>query len=350
MTVSPFDHPLLSAILGDDETARLFSIESELAAMIAFERALSEAEAAEGIIEQAASDAIVAAFASFAPDMQGLRAGVARDGLVVPELVKQLRDAVGEPHGAKVHFGSTSQDVIDTALVLRLKPAVERFDRQLDELIDRFVAMNARFGDKGLSGYTRMQLAIPIHVSDRIAAWRQPLERHRQRLAEQSPRLLVVQFGGAAGTLEKFGDKGTALRKAVAARLGLGDASQWQSQRDSLADLANWLSLVTGSLGKFGQDVAMMALDGKEIALTGGGGSSAMPHKRNPVIAEVLVTLARFNATQLSGMHQALVHEQERSGTNWTLEWMLLPQMVVATAAALRLAIELTGRIESLGS
>ena len=150
--------------------------------------------------------------------MQSLRAGVARDGLVVPELVRQLREAVGEPHGAQVHFGGTSQDVIDTALVLRLKPVVERFDRQLVELIGRFVAMNARFGPNGLTGVTRMQAAIPIQAADRIAAWRQPLERHRQRLSEQLSRLLVVQFGGAAGTLEKFGDKGPALRKAVAAR------------------------------------------------------------------------------------------------------------------------------------
>jgi 3-carboxy-cis,cis-muconate cycloisomerase len=350
MTVSPFDHPLQSAILGDDEAARLFSIDSELAAMIAFERALAEAEAAEAIIDQAAANAIVAALASFAPDMEKLRAGVARDGLAVPELVRQLREAVGEPYGAQVHFGGTSQDVIDTALVLRLKPIVERFDRQLAELIGRFVAMSARFGGNGLSGFTRMQLAIPIHVSDRIAAWRRPLERHRQRLAEQSSRLLVVQFGGAAGTLEKFEDKGAALRKTLAARLGLGDTQQWQSQRDSLADFASWLSLVTGSLGKFGQDVALMVQSGGEIALAGGGGSSAMPHKRNPVIAELLVALARFNATQLCGMHQALVHEQERSGTSWTLEWMLLPQMVTATAAALRLATELTGRIESIGS
>ena len=165
MTVSPFDHPLLSAILGDEETARQFSAESELAAMIAFERALAEAEAAEGIIDQAAADAIVPALARFSPDMAKLRAGVARDGLVVPELVRQLREAVGEPHGAKVHFGSTSQDVIDTALVLRLKPVVERFDRQLVELIGRFVAMSARFGSRKLTGVTRMQAAIPIHVS-----------------------------------------------------------------------------------------------------------------------------------------------------------------------------------------
>src|SRR5262245_53771653 len=108
MSVSPFDHPLLSAILGDEEAARQFSVEAELAAMIAFEGVLAEAEAAEGIIDQAAADTIVPALAKFSPDMTGMRAGVARDGLVVPELVRQLREAVGEPHGAKVHFGSTS--------------------------------------------------------------------------------------------------------------------------------------------------------------------------------------------------------------------------------------------------
>jgi 3-carboxy-cis,cis-muconate cycloisomerase len=158
-----------------------------------------------------------------------------------------------------------------------------------------------------------------------------------------------VQFGGAAGTLEKLGDKGPAVRAALAAKLGLGDAPQWHSQRDALAEFASLLSLITGSLGKFGQDVALMAQAGSEITLSGGGGSSAMPHKQNPVKAEALVALARFNATQLSGMHQALVHEQERSGAAWTLEWLLLPQMAVATAAALRLAAELAGQIESLG-
>ncbi|TIV46791.1 MAG: 3-carboxy-cis,cis-muconate cycloisomerase, partial [Mesorhizobium sp.] len=140
-----------------------------------------------------------------------------------------------------------------------------------------------------------------------------------------------------------------AVRAALAAKLGLADAPQWHSQRDALAEFAGWLSLVAGSLGKFGQDIALMAQGESDIKLAGAGGSSAMPHKQNPVKAEALVALARFSATQLSGVHQALVHEQERSGAAWTLEWLILPQMVVATAAALRLAAELAGRIESIG-
>ncbi|WP_137932576.1 3-carboxy-cis,cis-muconate cycloisomerase [Mesorhizobium comanense] len=349
MTVSPFDHPLLSALLGDEEASRHFSVEAEIDAMLEFESALAEAEAQNGIIARDAAAAIVTALASFRPDTALLRAGVAKDGVAVPELVRQIRVAVGEPHGDKVHFGATSQDVIDTSLVLRLKATVEHVSLLLTETIIRLTSLEEHFGDRALTGMTRMQPAIPIKVSDRVTSWRAPLQRHQERLSEQSSRLLVVQFGGAAGTLEKQGGKGPAVRAALAAKLGLADAPQWQSQRDALADFAGWLSLVTGSLGKFGQDIALMAQGGTDIALSGGGGSSAMPHKQNPVKAEALVALARFNAAQLSGMHQALIHEQERSGAAWTLEWLLLPQMVVATAAALRLAAELAGQIESLG-
>ncbi|WP_378946036.1 3-carboxy-cis,cis-muconate cycloisomerase [Mesorhizobium sp. ANAO-SY3R2] len=350
MTVSPFDHPYLSVLLGDEETARQFSVEAEVAAMLAFECALAEAEADEGVIAVDAARAIAAVLTSFEPDMAALAAGVARDGVVVPELVRQLRAAVGALHGGAVHFGATSQDVIDTALVLRLRPVLDRLDVLLAQLVAALAGLEDRFGANPLMGRTRMQAAIEITVADRICAWRGPLERHRARLAVLRPELLVVQFGGAAGTLEKLDDKAASVRSALAEKLGLGDAPQWQSQRDRLADFASLLSLITGSLGKFGQDVALMAQDGSEIALAGGGGSSAMPHKQNPVAAEVLVTLARFNATQLSGMHQALVHEQERSGSAWTLEWLLLPQMAVAAAASLRQANALAAQIASIGA
>jgi 3-carboxy-cis,cis-muconate cycloisomerase len=349
MTVSPFDHPLLSSLLGDEETARAFSAASEIAAMIAVERALVEAEVAERVVEPAAARAILTALDSFTPDMGKLKAAVARDGVVVPELVRQIRLGVAEPFREQVHFGATSQDIIDTALMLRLKPIVERFDGLLADLTGHLAALDFRFGGRTLTGVTRMRPAIPIRVSDRVAQWQQPLERYRERLKERSARLLVVQFGGAVGTLDKLGDKAAAVRAGLAARLGLADVPQSHSQRDAIADFASWLSLATGSLGKFGQDVALMALSGSEIRLSGGGGSSAMPHKQNPVAAEALVALARFNATQLAGMHQALVHEFERSGAAWMLEWLILPQMVTATAAALRLAVVLAGQIESIG-
>ncbi|BCM20626.1 3-carboxy-cis,cis-muconate cycloisomerase [Mesorhizobium sp. J8] len=349
MTVSPFDHPLLSGLLGDEEAARHFSVEADIDAVLDFERALAEAEAELGVIPRDAGTAIVAALAAFRPDTARLRAGVAKDGVVVPELVRQIRAIVGAPHDAYVHFGATSQDVIDTSLVLRLRRAVEHIGLLLSENIVRLVSLEQEFGGRALTAMTRMQPAISIAAADRIASWRMPLERNQQRLKEQAGRLVVVQFGGAAGTLDKLGDKAAAVRAALAAKLGLADAPQWHSQRDALAEFAGWLSLVTGSLAKFGQDVALMSLTGSDIKLSGGGGSSAMPHKQNPVKAETLVALARFNAVQLSGMHQALVHEQERSGAAWTLEWLVLPQMVVATAAALRLAAELAAQIESLG-
>ncbi|MGH7006025.1 MAG: lyase family protein, partial [Alphaproteobacteria bacterium] len=219
---------------------------------------------------------------------------------------------------------------------------LEQLDAALARLADRY-------GSRTLMGRTRMQAAMAIAVADRIGAWRAPLIRHGARLRSLAPSLLVVQFGGAAGTLDTLGGKGEAVRRGLAARLELGDGAQWHSQRDRLAEFAGLLSLISGTLGKFGQDIALLAQAGDEIVLEGGGSSSAMPHKSNPVAAELLVTLAGFNALQLSGLHLALVHEQERSGSAWSLEWMLLPQMAVATAASLRLAQQVMETIRSIG-
>jgi 3-carboxy-cis,cis-muconate cycloisomerase len=165
--------------------------------------------------------------------------------------------------------------------------------------------------------------------------------RHRDRISTLENEVAILHFGGAVGSLDKLGDKGVGVARRLATKLGLRAILRARhSERDGQAALASWLSLVTGALGKMGQDIALMAqTEMGEIRLaSGGGGSSALPHKVNPVGAEMLVTLARFNATMVSGMHQSLVHENERSGAAWTLEWMLLPQMVVATGAATRTA------------
>ena len=350
MTYSAFDHPYLSGLLGDEAVAAEFSVAADIRAMLAFEAALARAEARHGVIPAASADRITETCRAFSPDVAAMRRATASDGVVVPELVRQLRAAVGEAAAEHVHFGATSQDVIDTSLMLRLKAIVELFSGRLGGVISALEECDRQWGERSLTGRTRMQAAIPITVSDRLRNWIEPLLEHQDSLDAIDHDLFAVQFGGAAGTLEKLKGKADAVRETLAEELALVDCPQWHSQRAAIADFAHLLSLITGSLGKFGQDVALMAQAGDEIVLAGGGGSSAMPHKQNPVGAEVLVTLARFNATQVSGVHQALVHEQERSGSAWTLEWLILPQMVGATGAALRLATELAGNIRRLGA
>lgn len=340
MTVSPFDHPFLSGLLGDDEIARHFSAEADIAAMLAFEVALAQAEADEGLIPRAASGAIAVVARNFEPHIASLNRAVARDGVAVPEFVRQLRAKAGEPHAGHVHFGATSQDVIDTSLALRLRPALGVLASRLAMTIDTLAALSKRDGNVPVMAHTRMQAAIPVPASRKIASWREPLVRHQHRLARAREAVQVLTFGGAAGTLDKLGAKARPVTERMAAQLDLGlSAPTRHSERDGTAELASVLSLIAGSLGKMGADIALAAqFEVGEVRLASGGSSSSMPHKVNPVGAEMLVTLARFNATLLGGMHHALVHENERSGSAWTLEWMLLPQMMVAAGASLRTA------------
>ena len=337
MSVSALDSPILSALLGDAEIAAYFSIEADIRAMLAFEGALARAQALVGLIPTDAAAHIAAVCDAFSPDVASLAKGAAQDGVVAPALVKLLRAKVGAPHDAHVHRGTTSQDVVDTSLILRLKPVLTLVEARLRAVVESLRALATSQGAIKLMGRTRMQRALPIHAADKLRGWREPLERHIGRLDELRPRLLIVQFGGAVGVRGDLDGEGEAIVAELARLLQLGAGPCWQVERDALVELASWASLVTGSLGKIGADIALMAQNEiGEVKLAEGGGSSAMPHKSNPVRAEALVTLARFNAALLGAQHQALVHENERSGAAWTLEWLVLPQMIVATAAALR--------------
>jgi 3-carboxy-cis,cis-muconate cycloisomerase len=346
MTVSVFEHPFLAGLLGDEEIGGQFTVEADIAAMLAFEAALARAEADAGLLSRTDAARITEVCTGFRPDVASLRKAVGTDGVVIPDLVRQLRDAIGEEAAKSLHLGVTSQDAIDTSLMLRLKKVFYILAGRLFAVTKSFEKLDAQFGTRALMGHTRMQAAIPITVSDRLASWKTPLVEYSERLVQQR---FPLQFGGAAGTLDKLKDKAAHVRLALAAELGLSDQPQWQSQRLPVADIAHILSLITGSLGKFGQDIALLAQAGDEIKLQGGGGSSAMAHKQNPVAAETLVALARFNATQIAGIQQSMVHEQERSGAAWTLEWMILPQMAMATGVSLKLAGQLADNILSLG-
>jgi 3-carboxy-cis,cis-muconate cycloisomerase len=213
----------------------------------------------------------------------------------------------------------------------------------LAELIDALAGLADAHRGTVAVARTRFQQAVPTTFGLKAAGWLAPLPRHRQRLAELKTRLLVVQFGGAAGNLSALGSRGVEVMEALARELGLGcPPLPWHNQRDTLAELASWLALVTGSLGKLGLDVLLLAQNEVgEVREAQGGGSSTMPQKSNPVRAEALVALARRNATLVGGMHQATLHAQERDGAAWQLEWAILPAMVETAAAALSHAREL---------
>ncbi|MDF1719695.1 MAG: 3-carboxy-cis,cis-muconate cycloisomerase [Minwuia sp.] len=348
MAIGAFDHPLLAGLLGDPEVATWFTVDAELAAMLDFERALARAEAKCGIIPDVAARSILATLDGFVPDVTALSAASARDGLIVPALVRQMRAAVPDPHKQHVHFASTSQDVIDTALVLRLAPCLDIFAVRLGAVCRQVEALVEAAGDRPLIGRTRMQRAVPVRYADRLTNWLIPLQELGADLARVRGASIRLQCGGAAGTLDKLGNDGPAVARALGAELDLPvPEHHWQTNRHGLAGLAHWCAGVTGALGKIGQDIALMTQNElAELQVTSGGGSSAMPHKVNPVAAEVLVALARFTATQSAGMQHVLVHEQERSGAAWTQEWLLLPQVIAATGTALIRARGLLDSVE----
>ncbi|MBX2805859.1 MAG: 3-carboxy-cis,cis-muconate cycloisomerase [Hyphomicrobiales bacterium] len=348
MSFSKISDGLLACIAGDAELAALFSAEADIEAMLQFEIALAQSQAVHGVIPVEAASAIEAGLRGFALPSAKLEAGVRRDGLAVPGMVALIRGMLDDKTAGYFHFGTTSQDAIDTSLMLRLKRVAGIFVERLTALKEKLERLRRDHGHKPLMARTRMQAALPITAGHRIDQWRIPLGVHAARLDAMQQAGFPVQLGGPTGTLDKLGDKGGAVRRSLAETLGLSDPGRcWHTDRMFLADWANLLSMVTGSLGKLGQDVALMSQTGvAEVTISGGGTSSAMPHKANPVNAELLVTLARFNAILSPALHHALIHEQERSGAAWTLEWMVFPQICITAGAATLHADKLLDQID----
>ena len=336
---------LLSALAGDDEIETLLADVAQVASMVRVELALAQASADAGLIAGAVAEAIAAGLKGFAPDWDDLAAGMARDGVVVPALVAQMRRCIAAPHADALHKGATSQDIVDTALVLQLGAVIAVLVARLTDLLDGLGRISGQHGTRPLIAHTRMQQALPFTLGEKLATWIAPLQRHLAGLQAVRRSLLVVQLGGPIGDRSSFGTHGDAIARGLARQLDLGLAEPWHAARDPLVGFASLLALLTGTLGKIGMDVGLMAQNEAAVTITGGGGSSAMAHKSNPVNAEVLVALARYNAGLAGTMQQAMVHENERSGAAWTLEWLTLPQIVVTAGASLRLARALVGQL-----
>ncbi len=339
MYAYPFSGPGLSGLLGDREVETMFSCAAVLGRMLRFEAALAKALFNEEEISARVFNEIVAALNSLELDIDSLTTASVRDGVHVPELVRQARSALPPDCRDAFHRGTTSQDVIDTALTLTLvefnRVAVER----LHEVKQHLTLLHRKHGDQKVIARTRMQPAGSFLVANRICTWLNSIERLIRESKGAKEQVTVIQFAGPVGVRNALPiGNPDRVAKSLASELGLRDpGASWQTDRSRIANYASWLNSVTGALGKMGMDVCLMAQNG-EVHYSGGGKSSALPGKSNPVGAEILVTIARFSSVLISGIHHAVIHEQERSGSSWTLEWMILPQMCLVTAAALRTA------------
>jgi 3-carboxy-cis,cis-muconate cycloisomerase len=338
--VSAADSAILGPLLGDAEIAACFTDAAAVEAMAAFEVGLARAEARHDVIPASVAAKIAEKAQGFVADFQEMGQSTAASAVPTIALVKQMRAHINDEASAYLHWGATSQDVIDTALILRLRKVLGILEGRLEGLTHALAEQARRHRDTVLPARTRYQQALPTSLGLKLASWLAPLPRQLARLEQMKPRLLCVQFGGAAGTLSALGGSGVAVMRSLADELGLhAPPMHWHSQRDALAELGSWLSILTGVLGKLGQDIALhQQSEVGEIRESNDptrGGSSTMPQKANPIGAEAMVALARFNAGLLGTLHQALVQENERGGPGWQLEWMTLPQMLTSAGAAL---------------
>ncbi|WP_313137390.1 lyase family protein [Paracoccus jeotgali] len=333
---------LTDGLFGDAELSAVMDAPAAITAMLTVESALARVQGRLGVIPAEAARRIDAAAGELTPDPAGLLDAAAQAGIAAQALVGALKAACPD-EADWAHFGATSQDIQDSALVLQLRAALLVIEARLVTL-DRALTAKAReFAEQPIPARTRFQIAAPTTLGAKIAVWRAPLRRHLQRLEQMRPRLLMVSLHGAAGTGAALGQRMQPVRAALAAELGLGAHDvPWHAARDAVVELGGWLALVTGSLGKIGDDLILLGQSEiAEVQAGRGGGSSTMPQKSNPVAAEALVTLARLNAGAVGTLHQAMIHAQERDGSALGIEWQTLPQMVVRTGAALRLAREL---------
>lgn len=349
MTVSPFDSPLYRDLFTDPEIARLFTDSAEVRAMMLVEGTLAKTQGALEMIPAESGDFLHRAAMELQIDPGGLRAETGQNGVPVPALVAAFRKAMEAPeHAQYLHWGATSQDIIDTGLILRLRQALTLISRHQDRLLSGLAQLSGTHAETPMAGRTYGQTATPTSFGAVVAAWGWPHLNHRARLTELRPRLLQVSLSGASGTGAAFGENARALRQSLAAALGLNDPGHsWHSTRDNIGELAGWLTSVAGSLGKLGDDLIMMSqTDTGEIRFGNSGASSTMPQKQNPVGASVLVALAHHVNGLNTSIQTAMLHRQQRDGAAWFTEWLTLPSMVMATAKGLSIAADLVTTLE----
>ncbi|WP_306132129.1 3-carboxy-cis,cis-muconate cycloisomerase [Roseivivax marinus] len=337
--LTALDSPLWGPSFVDDDMRELVSADAFVDACVTTEAALARAQARLGIIPKEAAEGISAAAETLELDRERLAHETAVVGYPILPLVEQMSAACG-PAGKHLHWGATTQDIMDTATVLQLRGGLDLIERRLDAVRDALATLARDHRDTVLAGRTHLQHALPVTFGWKAAVWLSALDRHKERLAQVRPRLLVVQFSGASGTLASLGDRGLEVQAELAAELDLGVPDiTWHAMRDSVAEAVQLMALIGGSLGKIACDVSvMMTTEVGEVSepfARHRGASSTMPQKQNPISCELILAAARLLRNHATTMLDAMIHDFERATGPWHLEWSAVPEGFALASGAL---------------
>ncbi|MEQ3624619.1 MAG: adenylosuccinate lyase family protein [Celeribacter sp.] len=327
--VTALDSPVWGRSFADDEMRTIFSADRYIAACVEVEVALARAQARLGIIPKEAAEGISAA-AKRPLDPERLARETEVVGYPILPIVEQIAPAAGDA-GRYLHWGATTQDIMDTATVLQIREGLALAATRVDTIRAALAKLAREHRDTPMAGRTHMQHALPVTFGYKAATWLSGFDRHAERLEQLLPRVLVVQFSGASGTLASLSGRGLEVQAALAEELGLAvPAITWHSIRDGVAEAVQLLALIGGSLAKIATDVAvMMTTELGEVAepfVRHRGASSTMPQKANPISCELILAGARLMRNHAAAMMDAMIHDHERATGPWHLEWSAVPE------------------------
>ena len=347
MPAFPTSTTVLDSILfrdafGTPPMREVFSDFSLISRYVEVEIALAQAEARCGVIPPEAAAEIARRADVSSLDFDLLRRETEIVGYPILPLVHQLVKQCGEA-GRYVHWGATTQDIMDSAVILQVRDGLSIIEADISALRGILADLSRRYRDTPMAGRTHLQQALPVTFGYKTAIWLAMFDRHAERLEQLKPRVLVGQFAGAAGTLASLGDRGFEVQRAFCQQLGLGiPVSTWHVARDGLAAVVNLFGLVTGSLGKIALDIMIMAstefAELYEPFVKGRGASSTMPQKRNPISSELMLAACKGVRQHAGLMLDAMVQDFERATGPWHVEWMAIPESFLLTAGALHQA------------
>ncbi len=340
MPASLIDSAVFRDIFSTEAMRGVFSDENRVRKYLDFEAALARAQARLGIIPKEAAEEICRHCNATEIDFAKLKTQTERIGYPVLPVVQQLVGLCRDGLGEWCHWGATTQDITDSATVLQIREALLLIERHLDGIAGALAALARKYRDTPMAGRSNLQQAVPITFGYKMATLLAAFARHKQRLNELRPRVLVGEFGGAAGTLSSLGGRGLATQTELMKELKLGmPAIAWHTVRDCIAEVGCFLGLVTGTCGKIALDVKLlMQTEVEEVYEPfheGRGSSSTMPQKRNPISSVYITALTAVVRQQVAALLDAMVEDHERATGPWEIEWIVLPEIFCLTAGAL---------------